>query len=309
MPKSTTFRYHEVIEKIINESPTIAGRDYANLFDRLWPFAVSAQYFYKKNYRTTLQYQYDVTAVDLANILSIVASLRNTELTVLPALNVLRHFIEQPMREKSWKDFINMLSGHNNTIPIVSVINGNLVLDRLTLLLFLFILNTKFKDTFLDVSGPQRMAQLKTETGAEYERYFKEIMVKSGYSCPPTSLNVGGEDFDVIAVSEENKDILLIETKFKDPSPSSFSGYTLVDQELTYPKYGLIPQAIKQQKRYEFVGVNNKLFEKILCLKEKIQDYQIRAYLLTKHTPLISRYKDVQILSGSEFIDNILLAD
>jgi len=62
------FRYHEIIQKIVDTPEHIMRTDYAEHFDRVWPVAISLQYLFKRNYRTSLQYQYPITPTDLANI-------------------------------------------------------------------------------------------------------------------------------------------------------------------------------------------------------------------------------------------------
>lgn len=106
-----------------------------------------------------------------------------------------------------------------------------------------------------------------------------------------------------MAVSESNLEIILIEAKFKDPSPSSLSGNTLIQQELVYEKYGLLPQVIKHQARYDLLIKRGNLFQKKLGLKKNIQDYSVKAYFINKYTPLISCYGNVRVVSEREFIE------
>ncbi len=302
-PDPKDFHYHEAIRKSIRPVGEVLGTDLALYFDQLWPLAISLQYYFKRNYRASLQYQYDITAVDIANILSIIASLKNNQLNIIPSINVLRHFIAQPIRSKAYESFIDLLSGDNNKVPIVFRINGNIAFDRRTLLLFLVFTNSQFADAQVGINGPQRIAQLKQGAGRIYENLFKGIVEGFGYLCLPSSINIGGRDYDIIGYSEAIKEIVLIETKFKDPSPSSLSARTLVKQELTYEEDGLLPQAIKQQERYDLITQRGELFRDKLGLQNDIKEYNIRAYVVTKYTPLISRYRNVRVLSEKEIIE------
>lgn len=300
------FRYHEVIGKIVKSQGTKISADFAPYFDRLWPFAVSFQYLVKRNYSTSLKYQYSVTPTDLANILSIIFSLKDNNLITVPLVNLLKHFIIQPVRDKNITDFVNMLSGNNDKIPIVFKTDGSIILDRRTLLLFFMLMYGQHLESDFDVSGQQRIAQHKQEAGSEYEIYFKDKLEKTGYFCLPPSTNIGGRDYDVIAFSEPNKEVLLIETKFKDPSPSSLSGNTLIEQEFIYEKYGLLPQVIAHQERYDLLIAEGDLFQRKLGLQNNIQNYFIKAYFITKYTPLISYYGDVRVISEKEFFEKEL---
>ncbi len=297
------FRYHEVIEKIVKAQNAVISADYAPYFDRLWPFSVGAQYLIKRNPSTSLLYQYAVTPTDLANILSIIVSLKDNNLITVSLLNLLKHFITQPYREKSFTDFLNMLSGNNNQVPIIFKTRGSIILDRRTLLLFFILMHGQHLPSYSELSGQERIAQHKQEASSHFEIFLKNKLGTIGYSCLPPSTNIGGRNYDVLAFSESNQEILLIETKFKDPSPSSFSAHTLIDQEFVYEKYGLLPQVKKQQERYDLLFEKPDLFQKTLRLKKNIQDYTIKTYYITKYTPLISGYGDVCVISEKEFIE------
>ncbi|MFC1934887.1 hypothetical protein ACFLXZ_01045 [Chloroflexota bacterium] len=303
IPDVNDFRYHEVIQKIVNSQSTTISTDYTPYFDRLWPFAISVQYLLKRNYSSALKYKYSVTATDLANILSIILSLKDDNLINVQIMNLLKHFIEQPLRDKNFTEFISMLSGNGDKIPIIFKTNGNTYLDRRTLLLFFMLMYSQHLPSVFDISGQQRMAQHKQEAGGDYEKYLKGKLEKIGYICLPTSTIISTLDYDVVAVSESNLEIILIEAKFKDPSPSSLSGNTLIQQELVYKIYGLLPQVIKHQERYDLLIKRGDLFQKKLGLKKNIQDYSVKAYFINKYTPLISCYGNVRVVSEREFIE------
>jgi len=42
-------------------------------------------------------------------------------------------------------------------------------------------------------------------------------------------------------------------------------------------------------------------------LRTNIQDYEVKAYLITKYTPLISSYGNVRVMSEKEYIEQELL--
>lgn len=306
IPDVKEFRYHEVIEKLVSEQRAEIGTDYAPYFDRLWPFAIGAQYLIKRNYSSSLKYQYSVTPTDLANILSIAASLKDNNLTTVPLMNLLKHFILQPVRDKNISDFVSMLSGNNGKIPIMFKMNGSIILDRRTLLLFCVLLFSQLLPSIFDVGGQQRMAQHKQQAGSEYEKLLRDKLEKNGYSCLPASKNIGGRNYDVIAFSEPNQEILLVETKFQDLSPSSLSRNTLIEQELTDEEHGLLPQVIKHQERRDLIIERGDLFQKALGLEKNIQAYSVKAYFVTKHTPLIYHYGDVSVICEKEFFEKEL---
>jgi len=305
-PDVKDFRYHEVIQKLIETKGEEISADYAPYFDRLWPFAIAAQYLVKRNYSTSLKYKYSVSPTDLANMLSIIQSLKDETLVEVPLVNFLLHFAIQPVKDKNITDFINLLSGNNERIPIGFKTNGSIILHRRTLLLFFMLLYSQHLASVFDISGQERMVQHKQQAGGDYEKYFKEKLEKIGYGCLPTSTNIGNLDYDVVAVSESDLEIILIEAKFRDPSPSSLSGNTLIQQELVLEKYGLLPQVIRHQKRYDLLMKRGDVFQKKLGLKKNIQDYSVKAYFINKYTPLISCYGDVRVISEKEFLEKAL---
>jgi hypothetical protein len=306
MPNINDFRYHEVIQKLISQQVTITTTDYGPLFDNLWPFAISFQYLVKRDYATSLKYQYPVTPADLANILSVIASLKDNEVKTLPIMNLLVHFIKQPQRDKDFTDFIGMLSGDSGKTPILFKTNGDIMLDRRTMLLFFVLLHTQHIASSATPSGQQTINLHKQQAGTEYETYLKNKLEEKGYRCMPRSTRVAGRDYDQIGISESNREILLVETKFKDPSPSSLSRHTLIDQEFTLDEDGLLPQAIKHQERYDLVFQKPLLFQAKLGLENNIADYAIKAYLVTKFTPLMNSYGNVSIMSEKQFRTAIL---
>jgi hypothetical protein len=221
-------------------------------------------------------------------------------------MNLLVHFIKQPQRDKDFTDFIGMLSGDSGKTPILFKTNGDIMLDRRTMLLFFVLLHTQHIASSATPSGQQTINLHKQQAGTEYETYLKNKLEEKGYRCMPRSTRVAGRDYDQIGISESNREILLVETKFKDPSPSSLSRHTLIDQEFTLDEDGLLPQAIKHQERYDLVFQKPLLFQAKLGLENNIADYAIKAYLVTKFTPLMNSYGNVSIMSEKQFRTAIL---
>jgi hypothetical protein len=305
-PDINAFKYHEVIQGLIEARHTLDTTDYGPVFDRLWPFAISALYLVKRNYSSSLKYQYAVTATDLANILSVIHSLKRDELIRVPAFNLLRHFIRQPTRDKDFTDFIAMLTGADGKAPLMFKMNGDVVLDRQTMLLMFILMHAQHLESSSTPSGQQRINQHREEAGKKFETYFNDRLRNSDFRCLPPSTKIAGFDYDTLAVSEPKRVILMIETKFQDPSPSSLSAKTLINQEFLDEQHGLLPQAIKQQKKYQVLKENTKLFKETMTLKNDLSAYKVKPYLVTKFTPLISRYADVAVISEKDFFQTLL---
>jgi hypothetical protein len=174
------------------------------------------------------------------------------------------------------------------------------------MLLFFILLHAQHIASSVTPSGRQVIDLHKQQAGTDYENHLKTKLEEKGYRCMPRSTQVARRDYDQIGISESEREILLVETKFRDPSPSSFSRDTLIDHEFTLAEYGLLPEAIKHQERYDLIRRNPQLFHAKLGLKSNIADYAIRAYLVTKFTPLMQSYGNVSIMSERQFRTTIL---
>jgi len=115
------------------------------------------------------------------NISSVIGSLDSDDLITVPILNLLGHFNKQLIRDRTSADFIDLLSGNNDRIPIVFRMNGSIVLDKPTLFLFFIYMYSQHLASDNYVSGPQRISQLKQEPSREYEEAFKKKLEESGY--------------------------------------------------------------------------------------------------------------------------------
>jgi hypothetical protein len=101
-------------------------------------------------------------------------------------------------------------------------------------------------------------------------------------------------------VDEKNNRVVIAEAKYRDFSPSSISGITLVKQELL-DEDRLLDWASDTQRRLDFFWKHGERFEKELPLKQKARAYQTSAFVITKHEPLISKYKSVRVVEFYEF--------
>ncbi len=296
------FHYHDVIETRLRENPALITTDYAPFFEHLWPLAVSIEYLTKHNYQSSLMYQYSVTPTDMANILSVIFSMKDDRLTPIPVFNLFQHYLAQPVRDRSFTDFLNLLSGGGTKIPIVFVDGDTIMLDRKTLYIFFILMLSQYLSSGGISSGQQSIARHKQQAGTDFEYYMKEKLEKNGYRCLPPSTNICGRDYDLIAISEARGEIILAETKFRDPSPSSFSNSTLIKQEFTDERSGLLQQSMRHQERYSLFFEQAGIFKQILGLNREAVSYSVRGYVITKFKPLISRYGDILIESKREFL-------
>ena len=108
--------------------------------------------------------------------------------------------------------------------------------------------------------------------------------------------------YDIFGISERKKRIIIADAKFRDLAPSSISGRTLIKQELLQPDQGIQSEAERHKKRVDYFRKNPELFRKHLNPQAPWDEYEVGAYVVIKHTPLVSQYKDVRICSISDFL-------
>jgi len=166
-------------------------------------------------------------------------------------MKLLQHFMKQPMRDKNIKAFIDMLSGEKGKILIILPIKESVYLYKCTLQLLPPLIHSQYSSSDSEAEGHQRLASFKHKAGKDFEKYIRDKIEKAGYLSLSSSTEIGGLDYDVLAFSESKQGMLIVETKFKDPPPSSFSAHTLIKQELLLEEYGQLPEIIRHQERYD----------------------------------------------------------
>jgi hypothetical protein len=94
---------------------------------------------------------------------------------------------------------------------------------------------------------------------------------------------------------------LIVEAKYRDLTTSSFSKGRLVSQELL-GEDGVIAWAVNQQERLDLMPSNPGRFSEKLKFKSNFNEYQLKAFVVTKFAPLIKKYRQVDVLSYPEFV-------
>lgn len=189
-------------------------------------------------------------------------------------------------------------------VPIMVAVGDRIILDPLTLLYFVIHLHGQAIENRRLRNG--RDITLMKKKGADiFEAKIRSELHKYGYTGPGSAVKVKYE-YDVLGISEARKRILVIDAKFRDISPSSISAHTLVEQELMEPEEGLCYEAERHKTRVDYFAHNLGLFKQHLKSSRALRTYQVRAYIVTKHTPLISQYKNIGILSLDDLINNEL---
>jgi len=149
----------------------------------------------------------------------------------------------------------------------------------------------------------QIVADKKNESAVSFEGKIRDELTKKGYCTPSSSIRAGGHQYDVIAVKEDRRRVLIIEAKYKDFSPSSISGKNLLSHEVYDEQEGLLTEAITQLVRFEFFVSHPQGFLQRVQFKQPIKDYEACAFIVTKYLPLISKYRTIRICSFDDFLE------
>jgi len=177
-------------------------------------------------------------------------------------------------------------------------------MDPLTLLYFIIHLNGQYIQNNRLRSGKD-IEVMKKKSADIFEAKVRSELQNYGYTCPDKVVKIKYE-YDVLGISEAKKQILIIDAKFRDISPSSISAHTLIAQELMEPEEGLCYEVERHRIRVDYFLNNRGLFKQYLKPVKNLQDYKVLAYVITKHTPLINQYKNIGISSLTDFVENEL---
>ena len=300
------FPYEDIQRSATPDVELVPGIDFADFLETMWPLTVTMRYLFSLHYRTSRQYTYNVDATDMAILLGLVYSIKGDSIVNIPIDNLRRHF-ERHQHDKSFDQFLNEYVDSKEKVPIMIRVGDKIIADRRTILFFIiYLFGIDIKPSSGTImSGKERILRVKQKMGQSFEHNIREKMSHSGYTGPAEQIREKYE-YDILRISESKKRIVLADAKFRDISPSSISGHTLIKQELLGTSGGLIPESERQLKRLDYFKSNLERFREHLNPKSDWSQYEINAYLITKHTPLIDKYKEIHIVPYVKFVDTEL---
>jgi len=302
------FKFQDIDELVISDVALKPGVDMAEFFNSLWPYVITLRYGFGLHYRTALQYRYMPARVDIPYILGVFYSLKSKEPVFVSKENLSRYFskYQEYADGRTFDQLMAEYSESYEKVPIMVPVGNMVILDPLTLLYFVIHLNGQaVMDSKLH--NGKDIAKMKKKAADIFEAKVRDELHKYGYTGPDSAVKVKYE-YDVLGISEAKKQILVIDAKFRDISPSSISASTLVAQELMEPEEGLCFEVETHKTRVEYLKANLGMFKQHLKPASDIRSYQIRAYVVTKHTPLVSQFKKISILSLADLVNNELVA-
>ena len=304
--ESELFKFQDIDELVISDVDLKPGVDMADFFNSLWPYVITLRYGFGLYYRTSLQYRYAPARVDIPYILGISYSLKSKEPVFVSKENLSRHFSKysEYAEGRIFDQLMAEYAESHEKVPIMVSVGDKVILDPLTLLYFVIHLNGQAIENSKMRNG-RDITLMKKKAADIFEVKVRNELHKYGYTGPDSAVKVKYE-YDVIGISEAKKRILVIDAKFRDIAPSSISARTLVEQELLEPGEGLCYEVERHKTRVDYFTDNLGLFKQHLKPAGDLRSYQVRAYVVTKHTPLISQYKSIDILSLDDLINTEL---
>ena len=228
---SDFFEFEDIREAVTPDAELGPGTDLADFFDTLWPYILTLRYAFSSHYRTSRQYAYSPSKFDIPAILSLLYSLPQQEAALYSLESLKKHFARyETCSRGSWTlaQFLSEYVDNTERIPIIVRAGDRLITDPSTLLYFAVHLHGQYIDPSetRKTGGNLSVARSKQRAAEAFEARVREETHKRGFSGPKTAVKVGRErfDYDVLAISEMKRQIIIADAKFRDLAPSSISG-------------------------------------------------------------------------------------
>ena len=304
--RERAFKYDFIDRHVRDQVKFEPGMDIGRLFEQQFHFISALKYVLERYHRTSTQYRYDPTGLDIAVLMGLFFS-ATKEIEFWSLKSLRNHFDRTASGKANFEEFIVKYINSKEKAPIIVFDGTTYIFDKHTLLFYIHYLigKNRRKVEGQITTGEERIMKKKQRAASIFEEQIRKHLRECGYSVPSDPLVISEHkekyEYDVIGVKEEKKIIYLVEAKYRDFSPSSLTGKTLIQQELMDEDNGLLIEAIKHQARLDFFYKHSDRFKCELSLSSPIDQYNVFAYIVTKHPPLISKYRRVPIVVYDDF--------
>jgi hypothetical protein len=309
------FKYDEINLQAKEKLQFRYGMDMAKFFEQQFDFITALKYILERYYRTSRQHNYDPSVLDITVLLALFFSTRR-DLEFWARQSLRRQYDIICMRAKiegDFEGFVNKYITSRKNAPIIVFDGTSYIFDKETLLFYIYYLTGRNRRKLKSQkgTGEERIMKKKQQSAGIFEEHIRKHLREYGFKGPDKPLLISEQnekyEYDVIGVKENSKELVLVEAKYRDFSPSSLTGKTLIDQELFDEDNGLLVEAIKHQARLEFFYKYFDRFKRELSLKSPLEQYLVSACLVTKHPPLISKYRQVLVVVYDDFCERFKL--
>ncbi|MFH1140671.1 MAG: hypothetical protein V1724_03140 [Chloroflexota bacterium] len=285
--------------------------DASEILETFWPTSLQLRYVLRSHYRMAKQYDYRPDILDMTVLFGwCMSTWGRDESWIIPAekeskeiQELQAHFDKYAIRPFSAQEFVRNYIDSTELVPIAVRTAEGFLLDSITLLFFVIYLQGCPNPELPAVAerGPL-LVNMRVKVGEKFEEWLRKEIHRRGYRGPDQPVTVEKRyEYDIMAISEEKKRIIIADAKYRDIAPSSFTGTNLIPQELL-GEHGLRDESSRQQERLDFFRKNLPKFDQYLKPERPWGEYEICSYLITKHFPLAHRYKETRIARAIEFL-------
>ena len=307
------FPYRDLEATVTPELDFARMTDGKEILERFWITSLQLRYLLQEHYRTKSQYNYKPDVLDFSVLFGwLMQTWRKDELSLIPTekqekemADMQRHFDSQCKGGYSAQKFFSTYVDSTELVPIVARTREGILMDHHTLLFFLIYLQGCPDPEEPAIRKREQVIQdMRQKVGEKFESWLRQELRSRGYAGPETAV-IENYEYDIIAISEEKKTIIIADAKYRDMAPSSFTGTNLLTQELL-GNHALRYEADRQQKRLDYFKQNTERFARYLEPKQPWGEYDIHSFLITKQIPLAHRYKEIKILPATEFLKRVI---
>ena len=307
------FPYKDLEAAVTPELDFARMTDAKEVLEQFWPTSLQLRYWLQEHYRTKSQYDYRPDLLDFSVLFGwLMWTWRRDELSLIRTerqgkeiADMQRHFDSQGKGKHSARKFFSTYVDSTELVPIVARTREGILMDHHTLLFFLIYLEGCPDPEEPAIKKREQIIQdMREKVGEKFESWLRQEVHSRGYAGPETAV-IENYEYDIMAVSEEKKTMIIADAKYRDMAPSSFTGTNLLTQELLGP-HGLRYEADRQQERLAYFRQNTERFARYLEPKQPWGEYDIHSFLVTKQIPLAHRYKEIEILPAAEFLERVI---
>ena len=306
---STVFRYAKIDQQAKVKVEFQFGMDLAKLFEQQFDHITALKYVFERHYRTSKQHRYDPTGLDIASLLGLFFSVKS-DVEYWSREPLRRHYERTVSGKGDFEHFVHEYATSKENAPLIVFDGTSFIFDKETLLFYIpyLIGQNRRKVEGQIATGEEKVMKKKQEAAAIFEDHVRSHLKKRGFTGPEKPLVISERnekhEYDIIGIKENSQEIVLVEAKYRDLSPSSLAGKTLVQQELLDEDNGLLAEAVKHQARLNFFDRYRERFKRELSLESLTDQYHASAWIVTKHPPLISKYRQVSIIVFDKFCED-----
>lgn len=309
---SNLFLYEDIDFSDMNIEVRANEEDAARMFESLVPTSLQLDRLFKANLRTSEQYKHNRNPYAMSVLMGWYLKTTDSSEVYLEsdpelAASLTAHFRQVGSEDYTGEAFLEEFVESKTLVPFGVRIPDGILLDKMTLLfMMIYIYAQPVPPYFIRTAGYSSALNAYTTSRSNlFVNWLEERLRYAGLAVPIKNQEFAADgerhEYDLIIVDESDKTILLVEAKYRNVAQSSVTGINLVKNELE-GKRGLIYEAVRHDKRLAFFEMHTDKFEPHLCLVHDVDMYQVKALIVTKSTPILSRLDRVELVEAMDFL-------